>query len=156
MALLAGIAHDPTPVVTASTAALSNMASMSTTARLSFVAPANGRVMVRVRVTCSGGTAVPGVLLGAIEVTPTAGTVRLRQAATASAPGTIAATTHISMEAWGVVTGLTAGTTYTWDAAWGVENLVASSALRWGSAVPATVAANDAFGALNFEVWSTA
>ena len=42
----------------------------------------------------------------------------------------------------------------TWDAAYGVETAVAATGLKYGG--PNNATANDAFGALIFEVWSTA
>jgi hypothetical protein len=150
MALLAAKAYDPAAAVTASTAAAIAMTAFDTTnLRVTFTAPSNGIVLVRVAGTIHGATTFPQVLLGALD----GATVRGRVSPIGAPSGTALATTFMPVEALFPVTGLTAGTSYTWDAAYGVETAVASTGIKYGG--PNNTTANDAFGALVFEVWST-
>jgi hypothetical protein len=64
---------------------------------------------------------------------------------------TAVATAMVTQEATFVVPGLTPAASLTWDAAWGIETFVASSLIKYGGPDNATV--NNAFGALQFEIW---
>jgi hypothetical protein len=148
MACLGAICYDPaTAVSKATTAALALTALDTSNLRLTFTAPSNGRVMVRLRGILHGATTFPQILLGVLE----GSTVRGRQAPVGGLPGTAVATTMLAVEAVFCVTGLTPGNSYTWDAAYGVETLVASTALKYGGPNDAT--ANNAFGGFVFEIW---
>lgn len=151
MGLLAGKAHDPaTAVSRATTAALAMTAIDTTNLRLSFTAPANGAVMVRLQGTLHGATTFPQIMLGVLEGT----TVRGRVSPAGFMNGTALATTFLTVEGLFLVTGLTAGATLTWDAAYGVETAVASTGLKYGGPNDAT--ANNNFGAFLYEIWTTA
>lgn len=151
MALLAGTLYDPTTSVNkVTTAALAMTALDTTNLRLTFTAPANGAVLVRLVGTLHGATTFPQILLGVLE----GATVKGRVAPQAVLGGTALATTMVNVEALFVVTGLTPSASLTWDAAYGVETLVASTGLKYGGANNAT--ANDAFGGFIFEIWNTA
>lgn len=151
MALLAGTLYDPAVSVSkATTAALAMTAIDTTNLRLTFTAPANGAVLVRLVGTLHGATTFPQILLGVLD----GSTVRGRVAPQAVLGGTAVATTMVNVEALFVVTGLTPSTSYTWDAAYGVETVVASTGLKYGGPNDAT--ANNAFGGFVFEVWNTA
>jgi hypothetical protein len=51
----------------------------ATNASITFTAPSNGIVLVKIRVALKGASTSPQVLLGCIESSPSAGTVRGRQ-----------------------------------------------------------------------------
>jgi hypothetical protein len=123
----------------------------TTNARITFTAPANGIVLVKVRVAGKGANVTPQTLLGAIESSPSAGTLRGRQVPYVSRAN-VTPFLH-SFEAVYPVTGLTPSTSYTWDAAYGVETFVASTQFGWGG--PNNTTASDAYGALSFEIWET-
>jgi hypothetical protein len=149
MGLLAAAVYDPAGAVVQSTAALLAMTALDTTnLRVTFTAPANGTVFVRLKGQTHGATTFPGILLGVLD----GATVRGRAAPMGSV-WTGVATQQVSQEAGFLVTGLTAGNSYSWDAAYGVENLVASTGLKYGG--PNDTTTNNAFGAFQFEVWST-
>lgn len=148
MALLAGTNYDPAAVVSKATTAAAAMAALDTTnLRLTFTAPANGRVMVRMRGTTHGATTWPQVLLGVMS----GSTVVARMAPIGAPPGNASASSHLPVEALFTVGGLTPGQSYTWDAAYGVETSVASTGIKYGGPNNATV--NDAHGGFVFEVW---
>jgi hypothetical protein len=149
MALLAGTLYDPASAVSkATTSALAMTAIDTTNLRLTFSAPASGRVLVRLQGTVHGATTFPQILLGVLE----GSTVKGRVSPAGLVNGNLAATTFLTVEGLFVVTGLTAGTSYTWDAAYGVETVVASTGLKYGG--PNNTSANDAFGGFAFEVWA--
>lgn len=151
MGLLAGKAYDPATAVAKSTVALLPMTALDTTnLRLTFNAPANGSVMVRIQGTISGAATFPQILLGVLEGT----TIRGRVAPAGLLNGNLAATTFMTVEALFLVTGLTPGASLTWDAAYGVETIVANTAIRYGGPNDSTT--NTAWGALLYEVWTTA
>ena len=81
MALLAGTLYDPTTSVNkVTTAALAMTALDTTNLRLTFTAPANGAVLVRLVGTLHGATTFPQILLGVLDgstVKVTAGSDRL-------------------------------------------------------------------------------
>lgn len=149
MALLAGTLYDPSTAVSKATSALLAMTALDTTnLRLTFTAPASGRVLVRLQGVLHGATTFPQVLLGVLE----GATVKGRIAPAGMKQGTDLATTFLTVEGLFLVTGLSAGTSYTWDAAYGVETVVASTGLKYGG--PNNTTADDAFGGFAFEVWS--
>jgi hypothetical protein len=149
MALLAGTLYDPASAVSKATTSTLAMTAIDTTnLRLTFSAPASGRVLVRLQGTVHGATTFPQILLGVLE----GSTVKGRVSPAGLVNGNLAATTFLTVEGLFVVTGLTAGTSYTWDAAYGVETVVASTGLKYGG--PNNTSANDAFGGFAFEVWA--
>lgn len=150
MALLGAKMYDPTTAVSkATTAALAMTALDTTNLRISFTAPTNGAVLVRLQGTLHGATTFPQIMLGVMS-----GATVMGRVAPAGLPnGNLAATTFLTVEAVFVVPGLTGGSAQTWDAAYGVETVVASTGLKYGG--PNNTTANDAFGAFLFEIWST-
>lgn len=148
MTLLAGKNYDPTTAVSkATTAALAMTALDTTNLRLTFNAPTNGAVLVRLQGVLHGATTFPQILLGVMS----GSTVLGRQAPKVTLAGTALATTFATAEALFVVTGLTSGVAQTWDAAYGVETLVSSTGLKYGG--PNNTTANDAFGGFAFECY---
>lgn len=146
MACLGAILLDPTTAVTKSTAALLAMTAIDTAAaRITFTAPASGRVLVRIRCTIHGATTMPAILLGVLE----GSAVVMRVAPIGGLVGTAVATALAPAEAMAVLS-VSAGS-HTFDAAYGVETLVASTGIKYGG--PNNATANDAFGAFTFEVW---
>ena len=148
MACLGSVLYDPGSVATANTTAALAMTAFDTTnARITFNAPANGIVLAKIRVAHKGGTNVAS-LLGVLE----GSTVRGRQS-----PIHVARTPSVNNllqhEATFLIPGLTPGNSYSFDAAYGVETLTASTQFGWGG--PNNATANDAYGALAFEVWET-
>jgi len=151
MGLLAAVLYDPAVAVTKNTTAALAMTALDTVnLRLTFTAPANGSVLVRLSGTLHGATTFPQVLLGVMAGTA----VRGRVAPQAVVGGTPIATTMAAVEALFVVTGLTAGSSNVWDAAYGVETVAAATGLKYGG--PNNVTANDAFGGFAYEIWNTA
>jgi hypothetical protein len=149
MACLGAVLYDPASIATdTTTAALAMTAFDTTNARITFTAPDNGIVLVKLRVAHKGGTNV-AALLGVLD----GATVRGRQSPFQSprSPAVANLRTH---EVVFPVTGLTPTTSYTFDAAYGVETLLASSQFGWGG--PNNATASDAYGALSFEIWETA
>jgi len=150
MALLAAALYDPvTAVNKVTTAALAMTALDTTNLRLSFTAPANGAVLVRLFSTLHGATTFPQIQLGVMS----GSTVVARVTPAGYVNGNLAATTFLSVEASFVVPSLTPGASLTWDAAYGVETAVASTGLKYGG--PNNTTANDAFGAFLYEIWTT-
>ena len=147
MACLGAVLYDPAAAVTKATTALLAMTAMDTTnLRVTFTAPANGMVLVKIRVPHKGSTTNPMILLGVLD----GATVRGRQASIAPGRGTGSANL-ISQEAVFPVTGLTGGNSYSFDLAYGVEQVVASTQLGYGGANDTT--ASNAYGAASMEVW---
>jgi hypothetical protein len=152
--LLAGTYYDPAVAVNKVATALLAMTALDTTnLRLTFTAPPSGRVFVRARGGCvHGATTFPQILVGCIENSPSAGTVRGRQAPNGGGfNGTALATTQLPVNVEYLVTGLTPGQAYTWDLAYGVEILLASTGWKYGG--PNNTTTNDAFGGISFEIW---
>jgi hypothetical protein len=148
MGVLAAKAYDPATAVS-TPASLRAMTALDTTnLRLTFTAPANGTVLVRLRGIIHGATTYARILLGILD----GSTVRLRMSPMGSSPQFLA-TTMMQQEVVGVISGLTPGNSYTWDAAFGVEIAATSSNLKYGG--PNNATANDAFGAFIYEIWST-
>ncbi len=149
MTLLVGIAYDPgTAVSKATTAALAMTAIDTTNIRANFVAPASGRVLVRMSGTVHGAATFPQILMGVLD----GATVRGRVAPEGKLNGTAAATQYLTVTAEFTVSGLTPGNTYNFDAAYGVETVVGSTGLKYGGPNNNTTA-NDAWGAFVLEVW---
>jgi hypothetical protein len=146
IALLAGKHYDPAVAVSKSTASLLAMTAFDTSnLRLTFTAPANGSVLVRIRCVESGATTFPDILLGVLS----GASVIARQAPIGSISGTAATTTGVTHEAVFTVTGLSGS--QTWDAAYGVETIVASTNIHYGG--PNDTTANNAWGGFIFEVY---
>lgn len=150
MGVLGAIAYDPATAASASTASYVAMTALDTTnLRITFNAPANGKVLVRLGCQTHGASSAPAIiLLGVLE----SSTVKGRMAPTGAFLGQLA-TSIWRKEAAFLVTGLTPAASYTWDAAYGVELTVASTAIKWGG--PDNTTGDDAFGAFNFEIWET-
>jgi hypothetical protein len=145
---LGAVAYDPGSAVAKSCATRIAMTAFDTTnARITFVAQTT-RVLWRVRCNLSGATTFPQVLLGVMD----GATVMGRACPITGIPATALATTNVPMEASGVITGLTRGTTYNYDAAYGVEVLLAATNINYGG--PNDTTANNAWGALQFEIWA--
>lgn len=146
MACLGAKTYDPAVAVTkATTAALAMTAVDTANLRISFTAPASGRVLVRVCCTVHGATTFPSILLGVLE----GATVIGRMAPIGGLKTTAVATAMSTQEATFCVEGLSGAKV--WDAAYGVETLVAATGIKYGG--PNNTTANDAFGAFIFEVW---
>lgn len=150
MACLGSVLYDPAAAVSKATSSLLAMTALDTTnLRITFTAPANGTVLVKLRATVHGGTANPMYLLGVLD----GSTVRGRMVPMSGPREASGATQRYTSEAVFLVTGLTPSSSYTWDAAYGVETLFASSAIKYGG--PNNTTTNDAFGAFGFEIWET-
>lgn len=149
MALLAGTSYDPGTIQSRSLAVLSAMAAMDTTnLRLTFTAPSNGAVLVRIKAQESGNS-VPGYgLLGVMS----GATVVARKAAMGAAPNFVT-NMAVGQEAVFVVPGLTPGNSYTWDAAYSTEIATGSTSFKYGG--PDASGSADAFGSIDFEIWET-
>jgi len=147
MACLGAILYDPAVAVTKGTAASAMAAFDTTNARITFTVPANGKVLVKVKCAVHGATTYSTILLGVMNgasvvksVSPIGGRVE-----------TALATAQVAQEAVFVVDGLTPAASLTWDAAWGIETSVANSRIKYGG--PNDTTTNNAFGALQFEIW---
>jgi hypothetical protein len=149
---LGAIAYDPAGQVTKSLGALLAMTAFDTTnARITFTAPANGRVEWRVKVSRildAGGADIAGILLGVLD----GATVRARSAcADYEYRGSGSGSVRSPIWAKGIISGLTPGNSYTFDAAYGVESAESGSDLVYGG--PDDTTSNSASGALVFEIW---
>jgi hypothetical protein len=150
MACLAAKLYDPASLATASTASLLAMTAFDTTnARVTFNAPSNGIVFVKLRVPWKGATTSPSVLLGVLD----GATVRGRQVPLRPSRG-IGSASLLQHEAAFLVAGLTPSNSYSFDAAYGVEVVTAATQFGWGG--PNDAVASNAYGALSLEVWETA
>jgi len=147
MACLGAILYDPAVAVTKGTVASAMAAFDTTNARISFTAPASGRVLVRIVCVVHGATTFSTILLGVMS----GATVVGRVCPIGGIKTTAVATAMVTQEATFVVPGLTPAASLTWDAAWGIETFVASSLIKYGGPNDTTV--NNAFGALQFEIW---
>lgn len=140
--------YDPATAVTfATTAALAMTAFDTTNLRNSFTVPSSGAVTVRIACTVHGATTFPAIVLGVLN----GATVVCRQSPIGGIKATALATSMVTQEMVMTITGLTPGASLNWDAAYGVETLVAATGIKCGG--PNNATANDAFGALIFEVW---
>lgn len=148
MALLAGKNYDPSTAAQKScTSRLAMTAFDTTNLRLTFTAPANGIVMVRIKCQIDGATTYPSILLGILE----GATVIARQSPLGALAGSAAATFQAVQEALFTVGGLTPGNEYVWDAAYGIEILLSGSTINYGG--PNNATADNAWGGLQFEIW---
>ena len=118
----------------------------TTNLRITFTGPASGHVWVRVHCWSTGATTFPTILLGVLD----GSTVKLRASPTGGLKNTAVATAYVDQELTGVID-VTPTTSYTWDAAYGVETVVASTNIKYGG--PNNATANDAWGAIQFEIW---
>lgn len=147
MACLAAVNYDPGTAVSKATSSLLALTAFDTTnVRCTFVGPNSGKVWVRVHVLVTGATTFPTILLGVLD----GSTIMLRASPTGGLKNTAVATAFVDQEITGVIA-VTPGTTYNWDAAYGVETIVASTNVKYGG--PNNATANDAWGAIQFEVW---
>lgn len=145
---LAGVLYDPAVAVTKSGTAATAMAAFDTTnARVTFTVPPSGRVMVRIAITCHGGTNSNQAFLGILQ----SSTVIARSPATISIKQISTGSPMYALESVFVVGGLTPGASLTWDAAYGIEFVVGAGGLKYGGPDDAT--ADNAFGALIFTVY---
>lgn len=150
MGLLAGTNYEPGTAVTipSGNTALVVMTAIDTTnLRLTFTAPSNGSVMVRMKGNVHGANTFSRYLFGVMS----GSTVVARQAPIGGLLGTALASTFVPQEALFTVSGLTPGTSYTWDAAYGVEVAVAASKIKIGG--PNDTTADNSFGGFQFEIW---
>ena len=146
MALLAGVCYDPSTAVAKSCGSLLAMTAIDTTnLRLAFTAPANGKVMVRLRCSVAGATTWPNILLGIMS----GASIIARQAPVGVISGSAVATTQVVHEAIFCLSGLSGS--YTWDAAYGVEIILASTNINYGG--PNNASGSNAWGGFVFEVW---
>jgi hypothetical protein len=149
MACLGAVLYDPAAAATKSAAAALAMTALDTTnARITFTAPANGTVLVKLRAASKGAATTAQILLGILD----GSTVRGRQVPIQRQQSSTSAYLRPS-ECTFIVTGLTPGNSYTWDAAYGVETGVASYVIGWGG--PNDTTASNAYGALEFSIWET-
>lgn len=154
MALLGVKNYDPAGAVNKVATSLLAMTALDTTnLRITFTAPANGSVLVKMRGVIHGATTYPQIYLGVLESSPTAGLLRGRMLPMGALKTTALATAQLTAEAIFVVSGLTPGNSYTWDAAYGVDVVAASTGLKYGG--PNNTTTNDAFGAFSFSIHST-
>jgi hypothetical protein len=147
MACLGAVLYDPSVAVTKGAAASVMAAFDTTNARITFTVPASGRVLVRICCVVHGATTFSTILLGVLNGSTVVG----RVCPIGGIKTTAVATAMVTQEATFVVPGLTPAASLTWDAAWGIETFVANSLIKYGG--PNDTTANNAFGALQFEVW---
>ncbi len=148
--LLAGVNYDPSSAVAKSTASLLAMTAFDTTnLRLTFTAPANGIVMVRLKCQVLDQNQSPSILLGVLDGSTVVG----RQRPIGALGGTAVSTTRIAQEAVFIVSGLTPGNSYTYDAAYGVQVVLSSTNIRYGG--PNDTTTNNAYGGFVFEIHDT-
>ena len=153
MACLGSVLYDPSTLATKATTALLAMTAFDTAnAAITFTAPSNGNVLVKIRAAHKGASTSPQVLMGCLEASPSAGTVRGRQVPVHAARA-LGSSNLVVNEVVYPVTGLTPAASYTWQAAYGVETLLAATQFGWGG--PNNTTASDAYGALGFEIWDT-
>jgi hypothetical protein len=148
MSVLGAINYNPAVAVSKSTAAALAMTALDTTnLRITFGAPASGRVFVQMIGTIHGAATYPQILFGVMSGATVMGAVSPQGVVN----GTALATTFQNVAAFFPVTGLTPANSYSFDAAYGVETLVASSAIKYGG--PNNATANDAFGGFVFVIY---
>lgn len=147
---LGAVNYDPGTAVSKSVAAAVALTAFDTTnARITFTAPQSGAVRVRVKaVAISGGSSFPTIMLGVLE----SSTIVFRASPIGGQLGVFASTLYAPQEVSGVITGLTPGSSHTYDAAYASESAVGTTAIKYGG--PDNATANDAWGALQFEVWA--
>lgn len=147
MACLGAVLYDPSTAVTKGTAASAMAAFDTTNARITFTVPASGRVLVRIVCVVHGATTFSTILLGVMS----GATVVAKVSPIGGLKSTAVATAMVTQEATFVVPGLTPSASLTWDAAWGIETFVTNSLIKYGG--PDNATANNAFGALQYEIW---
>jgi len=147
MAVLGAVLYDPSTAVTKGTAASAMAAFDTTNARITFTVPASGRVLVRIVCVVHGATTFSSILLGVLN----GASVVAKVCPIGGLKSTAVATAMVTQEATFVVPGLTPAASLTWDAAWGIETFVNNSLIKYGG--PDSATANNAFGALQFEIW---
>jgi hypothetical protein len=148
-ALLGSILYDPSGAVSKVTDGLLAMTAMDTAnLRITFTAPASGKVLVRMRGVIHGATTFPMVLFGSMSGASVVG----RTCPMGGLKTTAVATAQLAREGQFLVTGLTPGNSYTYDAAYAVQVLKASTGIKYGG--PNNTTTDDAFGGFLFEVWT--
>lgn len=148
--LLAATLYDPTTRTTKSAASLLAMTAMDTTnLRLTFAAPASGKVLWRIRVTDVFSNNHAAIVLGVLD----GSTVQGRSIPAAQTCQIGRASLDGGRDASGIVTGLTPTQSYTWDAAYGVENTVGGAPAALGYGGPNDTTADNANGGISFEIW---
>lgn len=147
MNLLGAVLYDPGTAVTKGAAASVMAAFDTTNARILFTVPPSGRVRVLIGTTLHGATTYSQIMLGVME----GSTIKGRIVPQSVQNGTALATTMLSVRGDFIVPGLTPGAALTWDAAWAIETFVTASLIKYGG--PNDTTANNAFGALQFEIW---
>ncbi len=152
MALLAGTLYDPAATAQKVGTSLLAMTALDTTnLRLTFTAPSNGSVLVRLCASSQGsGSSPPRWLLGVMD----GATVKARQSPISGFGTQVIGADTNAQEAVFVVSGLNAASSYTWDAAYGVENVQTSQAIKYGG--PNDASGADAYGGFAYEIWDTA
>lgn len=150
--LLAGTLYDPAVAVSKATSSLLAMTAFDTTnLRLTFTAPSNGSVLVRLKASNTGASTNAQTLLGILDHT-NSDAVKARQVPIAGRSGA-GAGSQTMQTASIVVTGLTPGQSYTYDAAYGVELAVASTNFKYGG--PDDTTTNNSWGGFAYEIWDT-
>jgi hypothetical protein len=149
--LLAGVHYDPTTLVLKTTSALLAMTAIDTTnLRLTFVAPASGNVLWRIRTNTGNQNDHGSILLGILD----GSTVKARQSGLHSQHRTNQQSSPDICEVSGVITGLTPGQSYTWDAAYGVEEIATAGATGPNYGGPNDATVNNAYGGIAYEIWT--
>jgi hypothetical protein len=126
----------------------------TTNARITFTAPASGKVRWREAVAFRPGASgsVIGLMLGVLD----GATVRARQTADGlrTIPTGSAVGQYNLVYAEGIISGLTPGNSYTFDAAYSIKATAVAPDLAYGG--PNNTTADDAAGALFFEIHEVA
>jgi hypothetical protein len=147
--LLGTILYDPSTRASLSCASLLAMTAMDTTnLRITFTAPASGKVLIRMKGQLHGATTFSQILFGVLE----GSTIRARTQPLGGLRSTAVATALLTQEGQAVVTGLTPGNSYTFDAAYAVQTAVTSCTLKYGG--PNNTTTDDAAGGFLFEIWT--
>lgn len=148
--LIAGKSYDPATAASFSIGANSAMTAFDTTnLRLTFTAPANGIVLVRIRCTvvCASVGGAGSFMLGVLS----GSSVIARQwPLNIQAIGAATASTFAA-EALFTVSGLVGSNT--WDAAFAVQVFVAGANINFGG--PNDALGSDAWGGFQFEIYTT-
>ncbi len=146
---LGAVNYDPGTAVTKSGTASGGMTDMdATNVAITFTVPTTGIILWRIKTLMHGSGTFGQFLLGIRE----SSTVRARAAPMISRPDNSAGAANLmAIEASGVISGLTPSATLTYKAAYGVETVSGAGGLKWGG--PDDASANNAFGAVQFEIW---
>jgi hypothetical protein len=151
MAILGALNYDPSGGAQWATSTATAMTAFDTTnLRITFTAPASGRVMVRMAAVVTGGVAMPQVVFGALDGATVKGRAHARGFGRTST-ATYGSTDIFPVEALFAVTGLTASTSYTWDAAFSCERGQSSSVIQIGG--PNDTTAGNAWGGFQYEIY---